>query len=145
VQQVGNEYCLNPSSVSGNKLWKPTDPHAGRKWGRTKNARLVWIMIRRRSTEKTFCNYLTFDIFSLGGRFWRQYSVRFSHSVVNDEPVDGRIGTSKSAYTKLSVSLNLFWAVINWAKFRWTVEACRPLNLQDGNTYFRSYNVRLIT
>jgi len=113
--------------------------------GAPKCPRLVWVMIRRRSTEKTFCNYLTTDTFSLGGRFWRQYSVRFSHSVVNDEPVDGHTGTSKSAYTKLSVSLNLFWAVINWSTFQWTVEACRPLNLQEGNTYFRSYNIRLIT
>jgi len=110
-----------------------------------KCARLVWIMTRRRSTEKTLCNYLTFDKFSLGCRLWRQYHVRFSHSVVNDnEPVDGRTGTSKSAYTKLSVSLNLFWAVINWSKFRWTVEARRPLNLQEGNKYFRTYNIRLL-
>jgi len=86
-----------------------------------KCARLIWIMTRRRSTEKTFCNYLTFDTFSLGGRFWRQYSVRFSYSVVKDELVDGHTGTSESAYTKLSVSLNLFWAVFNRSKFRWTV------------------------
>jgi len=75
-----------------------------------KCASLVWIMTRRRSTEKTLCSYLTSDTFSLGGRLWRQYSVRFPHSVVNDsEPVDGHTGASKSAYTKLSVSLNLFW------------------------------------
>jgi hypothetical protein len=52
---------------------------------------------------------INFRYIQFGQQTLTAVSVRFSHSVVNDnEPVHGHTGTSKSAYTKLSVSLNLF-------------------------------------